>query len=1282
MGFSTDISVNVGGTVAFKVKTSAANYTIAIYRIGYYQGLGARLITSLTPVGAQTQPACLTVAATGLTDCGNWAVSATWAVPASAVSGIYYALLTDTKTGLFSHVPFIVRNDSSQSDIVFKTNDTTWQAYNDYGGNSLYYGTAPTGCGALNQYSCGRAYKVSYNRPYNDQNEGAGYGTSNYIWYAEYPMVRWLELNGYNVSYMSSIDIERYSSLLRNHRAIVSAGHDEYWSGGERTAIEGARDAGVNIMSLTGNTMFWKTRWENAIDGSNTTYRTLVSYKETLDNKVEDPLDPTVWTGTWRDARFSPPADGGRPENGLLGTSFAVNRGSGDPVISSAFARLRYWRNTAAAALTGSQTLTLATQTIGYEWDNDTDNGFRPTGLIDMASTPISASEVIQDQGNIYQPGTVIWSPTLYRASSGALVFSTGTVQWSWGLDVNHAQNPDFGPNAVDPTIQQSTVNMLADMQAQPATLQSGLVLATASTDSIAPTSSVTSPAAGGSVTSRVPVTVTGSATDSGGGVVADVEVSIDGGTTWHRAKWSSAAGSITWSYVWTPQSPGTATIMTRAVDDSGNIEGPSAGRVVNVQPPTCPCTLFTGTEVPAAADAVDNGAVEVGVKFKADAPGSVTGVKFYKGVNNTGTHTGSLWGPTGQLLATGTFTNESASGWQTLTFATPVNIQPNTVYTVSYHTTVGQYALNQNYYNNGLDAWPLHAPATAKVNGNGVFAYGGSQYPTQSYLGSNYWVDVIYTSPWVSNPTPAVVSNSPTSGATGVSLGSKISVGFSENVSAGSINLSVTGPNNAPVSGTVTYDANLYAATFTPAALLAGNTNYTVTVSGATDANGRSLPSPFTWSFTTLNCPCTVFPSNATPGTINSGDPNSVELGMKFTADTNGYINGVRFYKGPTNTGTHIGSLWTSTGQLLARVTFGPETATGWQQGIFSTPVAITAGTTYVVSYHTNAGGYSYDAFGLAGGVDAGDLHVPNSSSVNGNGVYAYGGNQFPNQTYNAANYWVDVVFNFQQIDMVPPSVVATSPAANALGVSATTAITATFDRAMTGSTIQVTVTNPANQPVNGTTTYNSTNLTATFQPSAALAAGTIYTVTVSGGMSQSGIPMTAPFSWSFRTVGACPCSLFLPTQTPGTVSAQDSASLELGMKFTADVNGSVTGVRFYKGPSNTGTHIGNLWSSTGQLLATVTFTNETASGWQQANFAQPVAITAGTIYVISYHTNVGFYSFDPAFFNNSVDNAPLHGVATGTSPNGLFVYGGTQFPTGSYNAGNYWVDVVFTTP
>jgi hypothetical protein len=145
---------------------------------------------------------------------------------------------------------------------------------------------------------------------------------------------------------------------------------------------------------------------------------------------------------------------------------------------------------------------------------------------------------------------------------------------------------------------------------------------------------------------------------------------------------------------------------------------------------------------------------------------------------------------------------------------------------------------------------------------------------------------------------------------------------------------------------------------------------------------------------------------------------------------------------------------------------------------------------------------------------------------------------------------------------------------------------------------------------------------------------------------------------------------------------SASDTRAVELGVKFTSDVAGYITGIRFYKGSANIGTHVGNLWTSTGVQLAGVTFTNETASGWQQVNFATPVAIAANTTYVVSYHTNVGGFSYTLNYFGSGFDNAPLHAPSSGSSGgDGVYLYGsGSAFPTQTYNSANYWVDVVFT--
>ena len=302
------------------------------------------------------------------------------------------------------------------------------------------------------------------------------------------------------------------------------------WSGAQRANVETARNAGVNLAFFSGNEVFWKTRWENSISASATPYRTLVTYKETHANAKIDPN--AAWTGTWRDPRFSPPADGGRPENALTGTIFMVNAGTVGIQVPAADGKMRFWRDTTVATQAAGAVATLPNGTLGYEWDEDRDNGFRPAGLIRMSDTTASGVDYLQDYGSTYGSGTANHALTLYRHASGARVFGAGTVQWSWGLDSNH----DRGSAAASLPMKQATVNLMADMGVQPLTIQAGLVTTSASTDTQAPTSTITSPAAGGTVPANSTVTITGTAVDNGGGQVGGVEVSVDGGTTWNRA--------------------------------------------------------------------------------------------------------------------------------------------------------------------------------------------------------------------------------------------------------------------------------------------------------------------------------------------------------------------------------------------------------------------------------------------------------------------------------------------------------------------------------------------------------------------------------------------------------------------------------------------------------------------------------------------------------------------------------------------------------------------------
>ena len=220
----------------------ATSYAIDIYRMGYYGGDGARKITSLTPniSVSQNQPACSTNTVTGLVDCGNWGVSATWNLPSTAVSGVYFARIyrTDGTSGA-NQIPFVVTDNSSHSGVVFMTSDETWQAYNDWGGYSVYTGNAtgsPWCCSALNP---GRAVQVSYNRPFAtrpDTPDG-----QDFFFYAEFPMIQFLEKNGYDVSYVSQIDVAESgaASMIEQHKALVNAGHSEYLGRGRHVQPHG-----------------------------------------------------------------------------------------------------------------------------------------------------------------------------------------------------------------------------------------------------------------------------------------------------------------------------------------------------------------------------------------------------------------------------------------------------------------------------------------------------------------------------------------------------------------------------------------------------------------------------------------------------------------------------------------------------------------------------------------------------------------------------------------------------------------------------------------------------------------------------------------------------------------------------------------------------------------------------------------------------------------------------------------------------------------------------------
>ncbi|ANL88510.1 DUF4082 domain-containing protein [Rhizobium phaseoli] len=1340
-GFATDISVDNGSTINFKINTNSTNYRIDIYRLGYYGGMGARKVTTIQHTGLQTQPNPLRNATTGTVDAGNWAVSASWAVPSDAVSGVYIAKLV-RQDGTFgeNQIPFIVRDDASHSDVVFQTSDETWQAYNGWGGANFYGGNGPaTGQGA------GRAYALSYNRPIATRDGVGTYaGPQDYLFGAEYAGIYWLEQNGYDVSYLSGVDADRYGSLLLNHKTYIDAGHDEYWSGQQRTNVEAARDAGVNLMFWSGNEVYWRTRWGNAYSADGTPYRTLISYKETWANSSIDPSNE--WTGTFRDPRFSPPAiGGGNPENSLTGQLFKVDDVGGNLgaiTVGSDDANLRFWRNTSVANLQPGQTATLTKNYLGYEWDEAPDNGFDPAGLVKLSSTTLPVTTYLLDYGNTTGSANATHNLTLYRAPSGALVFGAGTVYWTWGLSDNH----DNEATPTDPHVQQAMVNLLADMGIQPGTLQSGLTAATASSDHTAPTSVITVP---GTVAANTTVTISGTAADTGGGVIASVEVSTDNGASWHPA-----TGDENWTYSWTPAIAGTYTIRSRAVDDSINLETPSAGRTVTVTGPTF--TSLFGGATPAVVNTDDTAAVELGVKFQSSAAGTVSGIRFYKSSLDTGTHTGSLWSSTGTRLATLTFTNETASGWQSATFTSPVTLTPGQTYTASYHTNVGNYSTTANYFLSNVTSGPLTAPAS----GNGVYNYGNSAFPTNSFDQTNYWVDVMFNPTNTNNTTPTAVADAGdatekggvANGSGGAAASGNVltndtdpDAGDTKTVTAikfgatsGTLGSALAGTYGSLVlnaSGAYTYTINesntavqglrqssntlseVFSYTMRDTAGATATANLTVTIHGANDApvlavqtttQNATVGSAFSFTL-----PTTTFSDVDSGETLTysatAADGTALPSWLSFNAST-------RTFSGTPTTGGTYGVKVTATdlGGLAANETF--NIAVSVPGNTTPTAVADTGDATEKGGVANGSGGAAASGnvltndtdpdsgdtktvtavnFGVTSGTLGSALNGTYGSLVlNASGAYTYTINESNTavQALRQSTNTLSDVFSYTMRDSAgatatanltvtihgandaPVLAVQTATQNATLGSAFSfTVPTTTFSDVDSGETLTYAATAADGTALPAWLSFNASTRTFSGTPTAAGNYGVKVTATDLGGLSANETFNIA------ATTGPSTYSLFSASSTPAQTNLNDGQQLELGVKFTSSIGGTITGIRFYRSANDNGQNVVDLWSSTGTKLATATFTNTTASGWQTANFTTPYTITANTTYVASYHTT-GAYVATANFFTTAVTSGPLTAPASG---NGVYRYGGSAtagiFPNATFGATNYWADVVF---
>lgn len=420
-GYASEVSVLPGARLDLHVSTSpAARYRVEVYRIGWYAGAGARLVACSPSCRGDEpgspQPVPAFDPSTGYLDAG-WPVTDSLTVSGDWTSGYYLAelvLTTGADSGRGSWVPFVVREPPARaSDILVQAPVNTWQAYNDWGGRSLYF-----------DYDGLGDNHVSFDRPYDERTmktaDGPATDNANLPQVSEFPLVRFLERGGYDVSYTTDVDTDAAPQSLLRHRLVIVNGHDEYWTKGIRDAFERARDLGTNLAFVGANIGFWQMRYE---DGR----RTVVEYR----NAGPDPeQDPALKTVEFREL--------GRPECGLLGVQGIVEPGNQsigirDLAVNAAALTDPWFAHT---GFTGTETLP---RLVGYEWDR-IEPGCAPPGLRDL----------------FHVDGTPPYDGVRYTAPSGARVFSAGTLRFSWGLDPG-------GPSA-SPPLQQFMRNALDDL--------------------------------------------------------------------------------------------------------------------------------------------------------------------------------------------------------------------------------------------------------------------------------------------------------------------------------------------------------------------------------------------------------------------------------------------------------------------------------------------------------------------------------------------------------------------------------------------------------------------------------------------------------------------------------------------------------------------------------------------------------------------------------------------------------------------------------------------------
>jgi hypothetical protein len=441
-GYANRVSAKVGDSVTLYVTTTAKTFRVEAFRMGWYQGLGGRLVWRSADIRGRAQRAATIVAATR-TVTTTWKPSLVVHVASDWLPGDYLLKLVSS-TGQ-SYVPLTVRDDASRAPLLFMNAVTTWQAYNDWGGHSLYFGP--------NSDTATRSTVVSFDRPYNWAVLSGGYPPVDPTAYemccgfvnTELGVVATIERLGLDVAYTTDIDVQEQPAQLLQHKALVSGGHDEYWSVAKRNAVEVARSKGVNLMFLGPNPVYWRIRTTASPLGRD---RLEVNYRVAK----TDPLfgkDNAQVTTLWR----SPPPQQTRPESSLTGMAYFCFGPDNDGVVSDASS----WIFAGTGLKNGDHIPGL----IKREADH-VDRAFAtPPNLDVLMHSPVSC---IGLGGVRFGYGRFFSDTTYYTAPSGAGVFTTG-APWECKL----YDGCPSGSGRPDKAVQRIIENVLRVFAAGPA---------------------------------------------------------------------------------------------------------------------------------------------------------------------------------------------------------------------------------------------------------------------------------------------------------------------------------------------------------------------------------------------------------------------------------------------------------------------------------------------------------------------------------------------------------------------------------------------------------------------------------------------------------------------------------------------------------------------------------------------------------------------------------------------------------------------------------------------